>query len=79
VAALNDMVNSETGAIAFLLRFGSDVETYMKLPSKLPPAEFTSKYVELLDENLKLVHPRRISARKSQETWFCTYHLGKTI
>jgi hypothetical protein len=52
---LNDTVNSETGTSAFLLRFGNDVETYMKLPSQLPPAEFTSKYVKLLDENLKLV------------------------
>jgi hypothetical protein len=52
---LNDTVNSETGTSAFLLRFGNDVETYMKLPSQLPPAEFTSKFVNLLDENLKLV------------------------
>jgi exonuclease III len=52
---LNDTFNRETGTSAFLLTFGNDVETYMNLPSQLPPAEFTSKYVKLLDENLKLV------------------------
>jgi hypothetical protein len=50
---LNDTINSETGTSALLLRFGSDVETYMKLPSQLPPADFTSKYVKLLDEKIK--------------------------
>jgi hypothetical protein len=52
---LNDTINSETGTSAFSLRFGSDVETYRKLPSQLPPTEFTSKYVKLLDENLYLL------------------------
>jgi hypothetical protein len=52
IFTLND---SETGCRAFDLKFGSQDGPYLKLPNLQPSAEFSQKWLNLLNEDLKII------------------------
>jgi hypothetical protein len=52
---LNSTLSSETGVVPFHAHFGSQDETYFKLPESLTLPEATNEYVKLLNENLQLI------------------------
>jgi hypothetical protein len=50
---INSQPNSETGAIPFHMHFGSDDQTYMKLPELANASETAHEFVKLLDADLR--------------------------
>jgi hypothetical protein len=51
----NSSLSSESGLIPFHAMLGSAVETYYKLDPNLPPSEYQTEYVRLLDVTLKVL------------------------
>ena len=61
IFTLNDSINSETGCRAFDLKFGSQDGPYLKLPDLQPSPEFSQKWLNLLNDDLKVI--REISTK----------------
>jgi hypothetical protein len=63
--AINDLIHTETGFSPFVAKFGSESETYLKLPDNLMPDQVSSAYIKLLDANLKVI--KEISDKAQRE------------
>ncbi len=52
---LNSEHSTEAGCVPFHASFGSEDETYYKIPRNMPTREATVEYIRLLDANLELI------------------------
>lgn len=52
---LNSQVNHETGLSPFHAHFGTDDNTYLKLPELLPESQVAHEFLKLLNSNLRIL------------------------
>jgi hypothetical protein len=62
---LNSSLSSESGIIPFQAMLGSADLTYYKLDTKTRPEKLQTKYVKLLDDNLKHFEKSLVSSKTS--------------